>query len=78
MMTRRKFSEASIRVVSFISSRKDYLVWVFKFLAKAGSLGFKKILLGTVVIASETEYAAALILDEASRTTHHTKTIENY
>ena len=48
------------------------------FLAKSRRLGLKKILLGTVVIALGTEYAAALIVDEANRTTDHTKTIENY
>ena len=61
----RKFSKTSIRVVIFTGLRKDYPVLDFKFLTKAGRLMFKKILLGTTKIPTETEYDAAVAIYEA-------------
>ena len=41
--------EKSIRVISFTGLAADWRTWKFKFLAKATALGYRGVLLGTVV-----------------------------
>ena len=72
------FRESSIRVINFTGKTDDHKIWESKFLAKAGKIGYKKILLGKVKIPSDVEYATALAVAEATRSTSQLETISAY
>ena len=72
------FRESSIRVINFTGKSDDHKIWESKFLAKAGKVGYKRVLLGQVKTPSDSEYATALAVAEASWTAPHLETISAY
>jgi len=53
--TEHSASDKSIRVINFIGKQTEWAVWETKFLAKADSGGFKKVLLGIEKVPKDSE-----------------------
>lgn len=73
--------DKAIRVIAFSGKQVDWTVWEEKFMAKANSKGYRKVLLGTQIVPKDDDNfdettAEGKILKKARATNEHAYTVD--
>ncbi len=56
-MSADRFGKASFKVIPLSASKRDWSIWSEKFLARADIKGYRVILLGNVVVKTDSKFA---------------------